>query len=353
MTTQHLPAAADPAHLTEALRRAGALGDACVRDIVVGSSRPTILSHIRRLRLIYDNDATDAARSVILKTPHPDRMDTGWNGGRQEVAFYTDVAASLPRCIVPRCFEAHCDPTTRSWHLLLEDLTDTHALATTWPLPPAMEECERIVDAWARFHAAWWDDPRLGSSIGTWRDAAASDRMLRDLAAHFSRFVDRLGDRLPHERRMLYERLLDAGPRLLRRYHTHRNVTLVHGDAHAWNVFLPRDGGDDLRLFDWDGWRIGIAASDLAYMMALHWYPDRRHRLERALLDRYHATLLAHGVRGYDRQSLAGDYRWAALWQMATPVWQAAHNIRPGIWWNHMERIFPAIDDLGCRDLLA
>ena len=60
-----------------------------------------------------------------------------------------------------------------------------------------------------------------------------------------------------------------------------------------WNCFLPRDGGDDVRLFDWDGWRIGVAASDLAYMMAMHWYPDRRRRLERPLLDRYHATLLA------------------------------------------------------------
>ncbi len=353
LTTQHLPAAADPARLTDALRRAGALGDARVRDVVVESSRPTILSQIMRLRLVYDNDATEAPRSVILKTPHPDRVDTRWNAGRQEVAFYTNVAASLPRRTVPRCFEAHCDPRTRSWHLLLEDLTDTHLLATVWPLPPTTEQCERIVDTWARFHAAWWDDPRLGSTIGTWRDGAASDRMLQELAEHLARFVDRLGDCLSHERRTLYERLLDAGPRLLQRYHTHRNVTLIHGDAHVWNVFLPRDGGDDLRLFDWDGWRIGIATSDLAYMMALHWYPDRRHRLEPALLDRYHATLLAHGVRGYDRPSLDDDYRWAVLWQMATPVWQAAYDIPPVIWWNHMERIFLAIDDLGCREMLA
>ena len=104
---------------------------------------------------------------------------------------------------------------------------------------------------------------------------------LQDLTAHFARFADRLGDCLPHERRKLYERFLDAAPRLLERYDARRNVTLIHGDAHVWNVFLPRDGGDDLRLFDWDGWRIGVAAGDLAYMMALHWYPDRRRRLER------------------------------------------------------------------------
>ena len=73
-------------------------------------------------------------------------------------------------------------------------------------------------------------------------------------------------------------------------------MTIVHGDAHVWNCFLPRDGAGDVRLFDWDGWRIGIASSDLAYMMALHWYPNRRRRLERPLLDRYHATLVAYGV---------------------------------------------------------
>jgi hypothetical protein len=62
---------------------------------------------------------------------------------------------------------------------------------------------------------------------------------------------------------------------------------------------LPRGGG--VRLFDWDGWRVGLASSDLAYMMATHWYPERRRRLERPLLDRYHAALLARGVRAERR----------------------------------------------------
>ena len=353
MTTDHLPPAADAGHITEVLRRSGLPAGTSVREVAVESSRPTILSRIIRLRLGYDGTAAGAPDTLVLKTGLPDRIGSGWRAGPQEVAFYRDVAAATKPQTVPRCFEAFHDATTEDWHLLLEDLTDTHALATVWPLPPAAEQCERIVGALARFHAAWWDDPRLGRSVATWRDAAASDRLLRDLTACFTRFADRLGDSLPRERRTLYEKLLDAGPRLFDRYHTRRNVTLIHGDAHVWNIFLPRDGGDDLRLFDWDGWRIGIAASDLAYMMALHWYPDRRQRLERTLLDRYHATLLAQGVCGYDRQALHDDYRWAALWQMATPVFQAANNIPPVIWWNHMERIMLAVDDLGCRELLS
>ena len=67
------------------------------------------------------------------------------------------------------------------------------------------------------------------------------------------------------------------------------------------------------RLFDWDCWRVDVAADDLAYMLALHWYPDRRRRMEQHLLDSYHAELLASGVRGYDRAELAADYRLAAL----------------------------------------
>jgi hypothetical protein len=147
--------------------------------------------------------------------------------------------------------------------------------------------------------------------------------------------------------------LLGAVPRLLTRHRSRRNMTNVHGDAHVWNCFLPRDGAGDVRLFDWDGWRIGIASSDLAYMMALHWYPNRRRRLERPLLDRCHATLVAHGVRGYDRRALDEDYRLATLLQVMTPVRQAAYDLPPAIWWNHLERIMLAVDDLGCRDLLV
>jgi hypothetical protein len=70
------------------------------------------------------------------------------------------------------------------------------------------------------------------------------------------------------------------------------------------------------------------------------------------LLDRYHETLLAHGVEGYDRRALADDYRFSVLLRITTPVWQAASNIPPVIWWSHLERIFLAVDDLDCRELL-
>jgi len=121
----------------------------------------------------------------------------------------------------------------------------------------------------------------------------------------------------------------------------------------VWNCFLPCDGGDDARIFDWDSWHIAPATNDLAYTMAMHWYPDLRRQRERSLLGHYHAALLAHGVRGYDRRMLDDDYRWSMLWLIRTPVRQAAYEIPPWIWWNNLGRILLAVADLGCRDLLG
>ncbi|MFZ0854899.1 MAG: hypothetical protein WAO08_37580, partial [Hyphomicrobiaceae bacterium] len=49
------------------------------------------------------------------------------------------------------------------------------------------------------------------------------------------------------------------------------------------------------------------------------WYPDRRQRLERSLLERYHAALVTHGVRSFDRTALDEDYRLSALWLLMRP----------------------------------
>ena len=156
------------------------------------------------------------------------------------------------------------------------------------------------------------------------------------------------------EQRRVYERLVAGAPRLFdERIRPRRNLTLVHGDAHVWNALYPRDGrSDDVRLIDWDSWRIDTATDDLAYMMAIHWFPERRRRLERECLRRYHAALTESGVAGYDFDALWRDYRLSVLWQTTTPVWQATHNLGPWIWWYNFERIMAAVQDLDCLELL-
>jgi hypothetical protein len=351
MTTDPLPRAADAERLIEALRRSGAAGPVRIGNVTVMSSLKKLRSHTLRLHLDYEGPAADAPSSVILKMGLLDCAGYPSNTNDREIAFYRDIAPALTPRVVPRCFETVEATDTTAWQLLLEDLSDSHFIATAWPLPPSLEQCESIVKAWARFHAAWWDDPRLGVSVG---DATWWEQYLARFAERFERFTDRFGEVMPREQLELYERLIERMSHLLARTFTRRNLTIIHGDAHWWNCFLPHQtDGEDIRVIDWETWHISTATTDLAYMMAMHWYPDRRSRIEGLLLDRYHAELLTRGVSGYDRQALDDDYRLSALLLITRPVGQALMNIGPAVWWNNLERIMMAVVDLGCRDLLA
>ncbi len=345
----HAPPQADADYLTAALRKAGALGTGRVVAATVVHSFPTFLSQFHRLKLDYEGET--GPRHLYLKTGLPGRPGAVMESGAREVAFYTAVAPGTPVGLLPRCFAAEAS-SDGAWHLLLEDLTDTHAIATQWPLPPTVEQSEAVVRCRARFQAAWWDDPRLGAGVGHRPSDDEFDQWRDWIAKLYERFADALGDRLPAERRALYDRLFAEAPRLLQRIRSWRHMTIIQGDAHVWNCFLPKDGTDTARLFDWDGWRVAVGTEDLAYMIAMHWYPDMRRRTEQRLLDAFHDELLDHGVTGYDRQALSDDYRLSVLWQTTRPIWMRDVGIPPGIWWGHLERIHLAADDLCCRELL-
>lgn len=353
MAPELLPSAADAEHLTLVLRRSGVLSTGRVSNVVIENVLRKLRSRLLRLHLTYDGDAENAPRSLIVKTGHREQNSDPLSVvGRQEVAFYADIASRMSAPAVPRCFEAVYE-AAEGWHLLLEDLTESHFIVTEWPLPPSTEQCETIVEAQARLHAAWWDDPHLGLSVGQWRSAADFDATLQRFWQQFERFCDRYSDVMTPERRALYERLLASASPLKARYQPRRNLTIVHGDAHVWNCFVPRDAEGNALLFDWETWRVGTASDDLAYMMAMHWYPDRRRRMEKPLLDHYHTALLEHGVSGYSRDALDDDYRLSVLWQITWPIWQEAAKIPPRVWWNNLERALLAVDDLGCRGLLV
>ena len=252
------------------------------------------------------------------------------------------------------CHDAHLDETTGDWHLLLEDLRDSHASPSAWPFPPTLADSEAVIRTLARFHAAWWDDKRLGVTVGTWgdpADVAVGQQQMTDAVA---KLADALGDRFTADKRTFYARLIERTGPLSARYHSRRNMTIVHGDAHVGNCWLPKPGRTGTpMLFDWDSWRLDYATDDLAYQMALHWYPDLRRERERHLLDAYHDELTKRGVTGYDRQALQDDYRLSVLWMTMKPVWQHAFGIPAWIWWSHLARIHLAVDDLGCRELLT
>ena len=353
MTATPGPEAATAEDLTETLRRAGKLGTGRVDGVEVLSSIKKLRSHTFQLRLEYEEPAANSPTSLILKTGHLGRDGRPSYANRHELAFYRDVAPVLPERLVPGCFEIGEATETTLWHLLLEDLTDTHFIATEHPLPPSYAQCQSIVQAWGQLHVALWDDPRLGTFLGRSANEICT-QYLRLSADRFVLFVDRFSEAMPAERRRIYERLLGSAPHLLTRYDAGQNLTLIHGDAHWWNCFLPYDSRHgQVRLLDWEDWVIGTGTTDLAYMIAMLWFPERRRAMEQRLLNCYHDTLQAGGVTAYSRQMLDDDYRRSVLLQMLRPIWQATNNLPARVWWPNLERNILAVEDLDCWKFLG
>jgi hypothetical protein len=340
----------DPETLTERLR--GVLPVGRVTAVHAGEARPMLVSTIVPFRVEYSPDAPgEAPTRLILKTTRPG-LDAGLSAiGEREVAFYSQAAPLMPDGPLARCYDA--EYSSGRFHLLLEDLSETHTIPTQWPIPPTVEACERIIDTWAAFHAFWWRHPRLGREIGAFLDETALATIGVDLRGRYERFAETLGDRLYPEARAVFARMFAARERLYTPARLYAAYTLAHGDAHVWNLFYPRDGAaSGIRLIDWDSWRVGRGATDLAYMMALHWYPDRRARLEARLVERYHAGLLAHGVTGYGLERLWEDYRLSVIGLLAMPVWHQSFGFPAVVWWSHLHRILAAFEDLDCAALL-
>jgi hypothetical protein len=180
--------------------RAKPLDRGAVREVTVLSWRDTILSHIMRLGLRYVGESSGAQQYVILKTAHAAFGKTLTNAGRHEVAFYTGLAPVMPAQLVPRCCDGNFDEESLAWHLLLEDLSESHEIASAWPLPPSTGQSVSIICALARLHAAWCDDARLGRAIGVWMSVDETSKLLEVFAGHYAQFADLLGDRLDAKR---------------------------------------------------------------------------------------------------------------------------------------------------------
>lgn len=348
-----------PEWLTRVLRKKGVLPQGQVTAVAKKPSQPTLTSLIVRLEASYSDGApTSAPARLFLKMAKPD-FDAALSStlGKTEVEFYITVADAMSDPSTVRCYDAVYAPETGKSHLLLADVTDTH-FQTEWPLPPTQQHCEQVMECVAKFHAFWWEHPRLGKDIGTLPTDKALKESIGDAERKVHDFIDFLGDRLSVNRRQVYEKVLAGLPRLLSHHRgarltARKTCTLVHGDAHFWNFLYPHDADKDkVHLIDWQGWGIGIGTDDLAYMIALHWYPERRWVMERALISRYHHELLRHGVANYAWRECWFDYRVSAMMNLFIPVWQWSVKIPAAVWWSHLERAMWAFDDLGCAELL-
>ncbi|HEX5505324.1 MAG TPA: phosphotransferase, partial [Thermomicrobiales bacterium] len=342
--------------LTAALAGAGVLTRG---SVVASDARPVgASSQVAHLAVRYSADApSDAPAHLFLKVADPDLERRMPRRNRAEVAFYRAVAGDARDLPLVRCYDAaYAGGDVDRFHLLLADpAATTHVAIPYSAVPPPLAECHAMIDTLARVHARYWDDPRPAAPL---QQARSAERHTGMATAEFvawadetlPRFLADLAEHLPADRRALYAAVGARLPaRLVACQARGRHLTLTHGDVHRGNFLFPRDAASHTPvIIDWKRAGVTLGANDLAYMMALCWFPPIRAQREQPLLRRYHERLREHGVAGYAWADLWDDYRLAVLRQLFEAVWGWSARQNSLIWWNHLERITAAITDLRC-----
>lgn len=329
-----------PAWLTEKLRVAGVLlqGEVLQIDSTVTATNTATAMPICP---IYSADAPESA---------PYKLFLKLGKRKPEVDFYHHILPNMTGIPVIRCYDAQFDDAGGTSHLLMDDMSETHAEPPD-ALPPPSADVHNIVDILAKLHAQWWEHPRLTSDLRPVLDDVPG-YILAQAREGFPHFVDALGDRLSDKRRTWYERILAGMPLKAwqERVSQHKAVTLVHGDSHWWNFLFPKVAGEIL-VIDWAVWHLNLPTTDLAYTFGQLCFRDWRERFEKPLLEHYHQRLLEYGVKNYDWAQCWQNYRLMMVFHTLWPIFH--HQWAPNsIWWRNMECCLSAFEDLNCEELL-
>lgn len=299
-----------------------------------------------RLKLDVEGGGADVPTAICIKGV---LTDTGALPAASivETLFYREAAAMLP-VRVPDCIYAALNADGSRGVIVMRDVIAAGGTFCTALDPFVPDQAVDGLDQLARLHVA---SPAGSPAFGFgW--------------AHS--FLDRISKQpiIPQD---ALQALLD-GPRGERLDPTIRNAArlqraleslaaevragplcLVHGDAHAGNVYRQADGA--LGLVDWQILQKGNWAMDVAYHLAAVLTPEDRRAHERELLADYCARAKALGGPDIGTDEAWRSYRVAMVYGYY--LWAITRKVEPEIIDTFVYRLGTAVDDLQSFELLG
>jgi len=268
----------------------------------------------------------------------------------KEVKFYQKLRPALSDAgmNLPRLLYGAIDEATGHGLFIMPDLVPEGCLFFDPLTPYTAEQAYQSVAQLARLHATGcrdaslpqqaWVEPMLERMVETsfvarerrqellhdgrsdafapgLRDAASVQGALRRLAEHFRQ--------LP--------------------------LTLVHGDAHAGNLYeLP--GAQGIGVIDWQLIQRGCWALDIAYHLGAALSVEARRTHERDLLDSYLDRLASFGGPRIGREEGWKHYRMAMVYGYY--LWSITQRVDRPIILEFMQRLGSAVTDLDSQQLV-
>jgi hypothetical protein len=344
-----------PQWLTTVLRRSGALTGGEVASFHAGNGQGN-WSTSASLTVQYSPGAQgEQPERLFLKMVNADLEDEFF--GDSEVTYYTRDYLGVPDAPLLRCYDGAYSEALKRYHLLLEDVSETHLPADE--KTPTLDYGLALAEGLAVLHARWWGAERLAQAEAPVHSASHIQRFVDIAQPGMAHILERFSEELkPHWPGLMAELFERHPPAIIRRADDLNGFTLIHGDAGCYNILVPRDGDRPIYLidrqpFDWSltTW---LGAYDLAYALVLDWEPETRRQYEIPVLKYYHRHLLELGVADYPWERLWDDYRLC----VAMGVYISTEYCRGGVneryipvWLPMLQRALTACDDLDCRSV--
>jgi len=287
-------------------------------------------------------------RKILLKTAKPDFYYLADN----EISFFNAIVSAENPLPLALCYGAEKIPDEKRGYILLADLMDTHHQLSL-SSPPTDDQCKEIIEALVQIHAYGRKYSSFGEHMMDMRSEEAWRQYTLQIEAAYPQFVDSLGDRILKNRKKLYETMFERLPQLIwSRFSSPKYHTLVHNDVNLGNVLFPNNINENhCTILDWQFWNIGLGAKDLACMIVVNLHSEQRQRVEHLLLKFYFEQMQSLQIQ-YSWDELQTDYRVFILFHLLTPVFLHSSQVHLDLLWPLLERLFTAIDDLNCLELL-
>jgi hypothetical protein len=263
--------------------------------------------------------------------------------GRAEVDYYTRHFVGLVDAPLVRCHHADADATY--YNLLLDDLAETHRDQKM--IEPTASYGRALIEAAGKLHAYFW--PQLPPDMSLVELSLSRARVGQEAMR------EAMNEGFTPAERATADRILARNPIALRsRLADPEGFTWIHGDLNPTNVLAPIHGDTSLYLIDHQpfvdstlpSW---LGAADLAYAIVLWWPVEIRRQNERLLIEHWHATLAAHGVKNYSLAKAWDDWRLCGLLNINVPTdWcsqpASASDMR-WLWEVQLRRVLAFADD--------
>jgi hypothetical protein len=292
-----------------------AIGAGTITDFSVERIGTGQMSECYRVQLTYADGrpGSHGPDSVVLKVAATDPMSrqTGGSLGlyEREVCFYRDIAPRLHGPVAP-CYHAAFDASAGIFDVLLGDANP--AVVGDEIRGATIAQAQLAVTELARLQGPLLGDTTLADATWLNRDTPVNQGLITALHAGF---VDRYGDRIAPQHRMVCERLVGGFDAYLAEEAAEGRIQgLVHGDYRLDNMLFGAVGAErPLTVVDWQTVTSGPAMTDLAYFLGCALPVEERRAHYDELLRAYHAALgpdapisFADVREGVRRQSFFG-----------------------------------------------